>query len=420
MKLANKFASDLTDKDKNKARQAAKYIIDNKDMEAWRCFVENSDNIFPFIKQNIASYFSDVIDENNYQNLFELFKIHSLDWDECFVQILLRFSYSNKELNDKMFELLKIGSEDEKAYAAKFFSFITNNATAYYLFDAYSGNYEPLKYNCAKALGDMGDNYSYEYYMNKLEAEDDWEKTDAAQFLQWYGNKKAFIPILKAMSKSSMPEHIAGAAAMLEAPNKYYADDDKCVREFALDCYQHLITSLAEIWPLSTIIDFKIYESIGALIDIINAHPEKDLISRYAVLLLKTKYLFQMFYENDIYKFNETQETLKELEEIFGYLSSLDNAFWQICEDAIAVELIQEENSRVCFALELISDLNLENYIDTIKNILKGQNSEKVIYQAVMTLASVGEFYGVDKEFVLSQIKDENLKPLIDSTIPEL
>ena len=75
MKLENKYASDLLSKDKNIAISAAKHIIDTADMEAWQCFVENSDNIFDFIKQNIAKHFSQVIDENNYKNLFELFPL---------------------------------------------------------------------------------------------------------------------------------------------------------------------------------------------------------------------------------------------------------------------------------------------------------------------------------------------------------
>ena len=47
----------VTSKDKSVALNAAKHIIDTADMEAWQCFVENSDNIFDFIKQNLRYYF---------------------------------------------------------------------------------------------------------------------------------------------------------------------------------------------------------------------------------------------------------------------------------------------------------------------------------------------------------------------------
>ena len=46
-----------------------------------------------------------------------------------------------------MIDLLQNGSEDEKAYAAKYFSFVPNAKVTGFLFDAYSINYEPLKYN---------------------------------------------------------------------------------------------------------------------------------------------------------------------------------------------------------------------------------------------------------------------------------
>ena len=50
MKLNNKNASDLLQKDKTKSNNAAKNIINNKDIDAWKCLIDNSEYIFDFIK----------------------------------------------------------------------------------------------------------------------------------------------------------------------------------------------------------------------------------------------------------------------------------------------------------------------------------------------------------------------------------
>lgn len=415
MKLENKYATDLTSKDKTIALEAAKHIINTPDLEAWKCFVENSDNIFDFIKQNIAKYFSQVIDENNYKNLFELFKIHSFDWDECFIQILLRFSYSNDELTNKMLELLEKGTEDEKAYAAKYFSFIPHERANYYLFDAYSINYEPLKYNAAKALGDAGDFYSYNYYTNKLAAVDDWEKINAAQFLQWYGNKKAYPALINAMKESAMPEHIAGSIAMLENINKFFGVDDKNVRDASLDCYQYLIDSLAEIWPLSTVIDFGIYDCVETLISLVNENSDKQITPRYAVLLLKTKYQLETFFNNDEYKFNEDKNTLSAIENVLELLNEGSNDFWKNCEDLLSSELSQENQDRIVYVLGVIADLNLNANVPKIKEMLSADYSQEVIYKLAITLATFANFDGVDKNSIIEKIEDVNLKAVVES-----
>ena len=413
MKLHNKIATDLTSKDRSVAMAAAQHIIDTSDLAAWTCFVESSDNIYDFIKQNIGKYFSEVIDENNYKNLFNLFKIHSFDWDECFIQILLRFSYSNEELTEKMLDLLQNGSEDEKAYAAKYFSFIPNEKANYYLFEAYSINYEPLKYNSAKALGDAGDMYSYDYYLNKLSAEDDWEKIDAAQFLQWYGNKKAFEPLLNAMKNSAMPEHIAGDIAMLVGISEYFNSANTVYRELTLDCYQHLIDSLAEIWPLSTILDFQICDCVEELITLINAPETNSMKSRFAALLLKTKYQFEIFYNNDEYKFNEDKKTIQAIENILELLQEGGDTFWNKCTDMLGQELDSNNDNRIIFALETIELLNINHYNQKIKEMLNVEYSESVIYKLALTLANLKDISGIDKESILNKIQDFNLKMVV-------
>ncbi|MCR4880336.1 MAG: hypothetical protein K6A44_00060 [bacterium] len=409
MKLENKYATDLTSKDRNVALAAAKHIIDTSDMDAWRCFVEHSDNIFDFIKQNIGKYFSEVINEDNYKNLYKLFKIHSFDWDECFIQILLRFSYANEELHNKMLDLIEHGSEDEKAYAAKYFSFIPDGKANTFLFDSYKTNYEPLKYNAAKALGDACDMYSYNYFQNGLASEDDWEKIDAAQFLQWYGNKKAYAKMLEAMENSTMPEHIAGYIAMLDNISHHFTTDDEVERNLSLCCYQYIIESLAEIWPLSTIIDFELYDCVETIIHLINDNKDNDLVSRLCVLILKTKYQFEMF-NSDEYKYEEDKHTLEAMDGILELLGEATNDFWRKCTAALENEISQYDEKRVILALTVISDFKLSAYIPKIKEMLNKNYPERIIYEVILTLGNFRDFNGVNKQEALNKISDYNLK----------
>ena len=418
MKLENKYATDLTSKDRNAAIAAAKHIIDTADMDAWRCFVEHSDNIFDFIKQNIGKYFAEVTTEDNYTNLYKLFKIHSFDWDECFIQILLRFSYANEKLHEKMLDFIENGSEDEKAYAAKYFSFIPDSKANTFLINAYKTNYEPLKYNAAKALGDACDMYSYNYYINSLASEDDWEKIDAAQFLQWYGNKKAFSVMLSAMENSAMPEHIAGSVAMLDNISKFFNIEDDIIRKQALDCYRHIIDSLAEVWPLSTIIDFEIYDCVEKLIQLINENSNGEHASRFAVLLLKTKYQFETF-NSDEYKYDEDKNTIEALEGILELLSEGSDEFWRKCTDGLKIELEQNDGKRIIQALGVISSNGLSAYIPKLKEMLKKDYPEDVIYELILTLSSFNDFYGVDKNEVLNKLFDYNLKASAEKIIVE-
>ena len=409
MKLENKYATDLTSKDRNIAVSAAKHIIENADMDAWRCFVEHSDNIFDFIKQNIGKYFSEVINDNNYQNLYKLFKIHSFDWDECFIQILLRFSYANEELHNKMLDLIENGTEDEKAYAAKYFSFIPDPKANAFLFDAYKTNYEPLKYNAAKALGDACDQYSYNYFMNGLSSEDDWEKIDAAEFLQWYGNKKALTDMLEAMEKSTMPEHIAGSIAMLDNISHHFTADDEDEKHLSINCYQYIIESLAEVWPLSTIIDFEIYDCVETIIRLIQEHKDNNMVSRLCALILKTRYQFETF-NSDEYKYGEDKRTIEAMDGIIELLNEATDDFWRKCTSALDFELSQYNEKRLSLALSVVSDFELSAYIPKIKSMLESEHSETVLCEIIEVLSKFKDLYGVNKEEVLNKITDYNLR----------
>lgn len=417
MKLENEYASALLDKDKEKSKEAALHILNNGDLKAWSCLVENSEHIFDFIKQKIANIFSDIVDENNYLNLFNLFKTHSPEWDEVLIQILIRFSYTDKDLTSKMIELLENGSEDEKAYAAKYFSYIHEKNAAYHLLKAYQSDYEPLKYNAATALGNIGDLYSYESYINKLESDDDWEKVDAAQFLHWYGNKKAFLNILKSMNTCSMSEYIAGEAAMLDDIHKYFDVNEIALKDLALECYENILNGLTEIWPMSVLMDFNLYEILKKLIELVKTSHDEAYLSRYACLLLKTRLVIELFMENENYRYNEDKSVINELEEIYGLLVGEDENFWNRQKELLLAEITVKNEKRNLFAIAVAGDFKLDTAKHLLIDIINNNKSKEIIvFQALQAINSLGYIDNIaNKDIVLANILDPNLKALAES-----
>lgn len=415
MNLSNELTSQLLNKDKNISKAAASSILNNIDINAWQCLIDNSEYIFDFIKQKIANNLLDSINDNNYQNLFELFKIHSPDWDEPLIQGIIRFSYTDKNLSSKMLELLEKGTEDEKAYAAKYFCYIRDNNAAFSLFESLKTNYEPLKHNSASALGALGDTYSYDYFINKLQSDDEWEKIDAAQFLSWYGNKNAFEKILQAMSDSTMSEYLAGEAALLDDVHKYFDSEKAELKELALECYENLINGLVEIWPLAGILEFKTYESIQKLLFLLKESKEKSMIPRYYSLLLKTKQMTELFINNEQYRFNEDKLVLQELEEIYNILNSEEDAFWGEQQDLLIKEAIEPNDKRKTFAISLIGELKIEDAAEKLKEeLVNSEQTESIKYQLLDTLKKLNKIKEINnQEDVISSFNDENLKAAV-------
>ena len=410
MKFSNKYITDLTSKDRNIASRAAKHIIDTKDLSAWKCLVENSENIFSFIKQNISDNFDKAINHDNYKNIFEFLKIYSFDFDECLIDKLIQFSDKN-ELLQKMTDLIENGSDDEKSYAAKYFTILPNENINKYLFEAYENEDEALKYNVAKALSAAKDTVSYNYYLERLSDEDDWVKLDAAQFLQYYDNKDAFEPLLNALSQSTMPEHLAGYAGMLNNISNYFNSDNENIKKLSLDCYQHIIDSLAEVWPLSNILDFNIFDCVEKLITLINSENDN---SRYAILLLKTKSQLETFFNNDEYKFNETKDTLEDMESILEIIDEGGDNFFNKCQNLIKNELFNADSNRVSYAIKVIELLSLKEYINDLKEILSKACSDEIIFELVSALKSFNDFENVDKNSVLAKVSDINIKSVLE------
>jgi hypothetical protein len=416
MNLPNKWASDLLNKDRIKAQKAADHILSTPDIEAWKCLIDNSEYLFGYIKERAGQNLVKAANQNNIENIYSLLQYHSPDWDWCIAECIK--NNSNDELKSKIFDLLTSGTMEEKSYAAKYFSLIKDPEAKEALFLAAQEEYRPLKNNAAEALGKINDQKSYNFFIEKLLSDDDWKRVEAAEFLANYDNKEAVIPILKAMTTSSMAEYIAGEAATLVNIYELLEENEE-TQLLALEAMDNIISGLAEVWGIAVILDFKLYDSIDKLIKKAQDNNSSSISGKYAQILLKAKSKITLLIENSQYTFDEEKVILSELEEIYHLLSCENEDFWNQQMQNINKELKVNDIKRKLAAITVINELELKDSLQHLIELLSCNNeSEMVTCEAVLTIKKMGSINKIDDvKHLLSRITDPNLLAIIQNAI---
>lgn len=414
MKLNNKNASDLLQKDKIKSNNAAKNIINNKDLDAWKCLVENSEYIFDFIKDAACEKLLNACTKDNINNLFDFMQYYDMGFDDFIAAAFEKFQ--NEEINKKFLSLLKDASESEKCYAAKYFCYVQNQNAQKLLFENSKSTNDALSQNCALALASMKDMEAFEFYKNQLKSDDDWQKVQAVQFLSFYQDKNILPDMFRAMKNSSMKEHMAGEIALSTDISEYFNSPDSELKELSLECFDYIISSLSEIWPLSTIIDFKISKCLNIIFDL-SKKQNDPFKGKYSEILLKSRSMFNLFNEFDEYKFDEDKKTLQELTKICSFLNSLSNDFWEAQIDDLLDELTSENKARKSSAINLISYLELNIASQYLLEVLDSEENEQMICEIVMALSKLNCIPQIkNKKEITEKIKhNENIKAIVES-----
>lgn len=367
----------------------AKHLVNDCDTELFKELVESDSFLFDFVKQNVAQRIDAQVNENNYQNLIEFLKFYSPSYEDVIVSALVK--YANEDLTDLMLEKFENGTDDEKTYIAKYFAKIQDPLAYEFLKkNSYSEN-EFLAQNCATTLGQWHDEASYNFAIEKLKDEDDFEKLSAVKFLVAYGDKKAVPMIIDAMKDSAMSENIAGEIPYLEdifsLMNENFQD--------ALLMLNYIINALGEILPLAVVLDFELFEVFEQLIN-------KSEDSKVAVVLINAREKFETLTENDEYIFDEDKETKNEIFDIKKLLESLNK---KELEKLLNEEL--EENSPFVFtALDFSTD------VLAIRELLKS-NNQTVILKTVEVLKKLGYLDENTKTIALLKVTDINIKSII-------
>lgn len=401
--MNNEYVKKLTGKNPKDFEFAAAHIINTSDVESFAALVEQSDYLFDFIKNNVVKRLSAVVSVINYKNLLSFLKVYSNDYEDFIISNLVKFA--DEELTDKMLELLESGTDDEKAYSAKYFAKI-NDTLAIDLLRKHSySNFDPLALNCAEALSAMGDDFSYNIAVEKLKSDDEFEKLSAVRFLITYKNIDAVDMILKTMKKSSMPENIASEIPYLKS---FLELLDSHRYEAALAINQ-IINGLGEIVLLSQLFDFQLFEVLDKLINL--QTNSKD--SKIALVLVNAKLKFEQLTENDEYIFDEEKNIKEEVYEIKKLLNSQSDFFWDKQTSLLQGEL-NEDSDFIFSALELIQDCNLVRSFDRLKTLLDSSN-QTIILKTVEVIKSLNKIDEIDQNKVLEKISDENIKAIIQS-----
>jgi len=417
MKLPNTRAAKLLGKDRSASQQAAQQIINEPDVDAWQCLIEHSDFIFDYIKDKAGKTLINQVNKDNVNNLFSFLKCHASGWDEHIAGAFAKFI--DDEIKDGLLELLQNGMDEEKTYAAKFFSIVTDEAAVEALFKATFCEYQPLKVNSARALGILHDKKSYESYLDKLNSGDDWEKVDAAQFLAAYGDKDALIHILRSMSNSGMAEYLAGEAALLDDICNYFDADDAEYKALSLECFDNILSGLAEIWTLSVLFDFKIYNCIEKLLHLAKESDDNEYTGKYSQLLIKASLKFRMFIEDEEYRFDMDNNVINELKEVNNLLTNEDQEFWDFQAENLIGELHAGSEKRKLAAISLVGEINLKSAFEELNNLItSGSNSDLIISETLQTMKKLGIIDRLtDKEGVIAAIKDENIAAIAKSIL---
>ena len=400
------LVKDLTAKDEQKAFHAAQEIINNADVEAFQLLAQKSDFLFDFVKNNVNKRLLKAVNENNYRNLFKFLNVYSPDFEDTIVSSFAK--YANEDLTDEILELFEKGTDNEKAYCAKYFSYIPDTIAADILTNyAFSDN-EAISFNSAKALGAMKIKEAYDKAIELLNSDDEFTVLKAVKFLIAYEDKSAVKALLKAMEKSSMSENIAGEIPYLQSLLELLEDDITS----ALTCIDNILSGLGEILPLNQIFYFEMFDVLSYLISY-NAQNKNPQAS---VVLLKALSKFEMLNENDEYTFDEDKNTKQEISEIYDILKKQQEYFWN-AQKKLAVLEISEDNTsdgRIISALRVISEYNLTTAEENIKTLLNSQN-EILICEAVSALKQINKLDNINKESILSKVTDENKKAIINS-----
>ncbi len=376
----------ITGKNPQDFEPVAYSLINQPDVKLFEELVLHEDFLFDFVKQNVANRLSKVCNKKNYLNLLKLMNFYSPSYEDFIVSTLVK--YADDDLTDTMLELLENGSENEKTYCAKFFSYVQDPLSIDNLrANAYSENVY-LSSNCASTLASMKDDISYNEAVKKLGSSDDFEVLEGVRFLVSYGEKEAFEKIYSVIKTSAFAENIAAELVYLVPVSQILQENFNS----GLYILNLIINGLGEISSLSQIFDFQLYEVLEKLLN-----NEKA-----ATILLNAYEKFNILTENDEYLYDESKETKQEVFEIKKLLSSLniDNL------RKISDNELNQDSQFVFTALEYTTNS------EKVRSLLNSKN-QTLILKAIEILKRLNTITDGDKTIALNNTTNENIKSII-------
>lgn len=366
-----------------------RHLINDCDVELFKELTEKDDYLFDFVKQNVAERISNEVSSANFRNLVEFLKYYSPFYEDAIVSNLVK--YADEDLTDIMLEKFENGTDDEKAYCAKFFGYVQDSLAHGFLVANSNSDFEYLQRNCAISLAQRGDKTSYQKALSELQSADEFEKLSAVKFLTAYGDKDAAESIINAMKTSAMAENIAGEIPYLKSI-KEILDENELDGLLVLN---YIVNGLGEILPLGTVFDYELFDIFEKLVNDYNNGSA-------AVVLLNAKEKFETLTENDEYLFDEDKDVKNEVYDIKKLLNNADKK-----ELLKFVNSELKENSPFVFtALDFAFD------VIAVRELLKSDN-QTLILKTAEVLKKLGYLDETAKTVALGKVTDLNIKSII-------
>jgi len=380
----------ITGKNPKDFEPVAYSLINTPDVGLFKELVDKDDYLYDFIKQNVAKRLENACSKDNYRNLLQLLKYYSPYYEEFIISVLVK--YANEDLTDTMLDLLQNGTDEEKTYCAKYFSFIKDPLAIEYLNENVYSENPYLSSNSISALSSFGEREIYNEAVAKLKSADGFEQLSGAKFLVSYGDKSACNDIIDAVKISSFAEHIASELPYLVSL-KEILKFNKINGLFILNL---IINGLGEVSALSQVFDFELYEIFEGIIN------DDVMTSEIAVVLLNAADKFETLTENDEYLFDENKDTKQEIFDIKKLFSGLSkNELIRIADN----ELRQD-------SLFVFNALEFTQNIQKVKDLLNSDN-QTLVLKSVEILKKHNVLSDNDKNIALTKVTNENIKNII-------
>lgn len=380
----------LTGKNPSEYEMAAEQLVNNSDVNLFSKLVKQDDFLFDFIKDNVAKRIQNACNKTNYLNLLNFLEFYSASYDTMIARVL--YSFSGDELLPEMKEYYLNGTDAQKAYAVKYFSFVTPERLVEILpllRQTALSSYEPLATNSIEVLSILKDEQSKLDALEKLKSEDEFEQFAGIKFLVTYQAKDAIIQIVEVMKKSSLSENIALEILYL-MPLEELLERDFDTTMLVL-C--NIINGIPEIVSPTIVCDINLYELIENL----------PLTSTSSVFLRLAKEKFAELCSNDEYLFDCDKNTKDEVNAIFKLLDKFNNNKLE----SLFYDELYEESDFVFFALDFVNEIDeLDELIDS--------NNETLILKVLTLLKEKNALNQDLKNKAMFKISNVDIKNIIE------
>lgn len=382
----------LTGKNPAEYENVAKCLVDNSDVILFAKLVKQDDFLFDFVKNNVAKRIRFACNKDNYLNLMNFLKYYSPSYDTMIASVL--YEYGSLELLPAMKEVFLNGSDGEKAYAAKYFSFVPKE----YLGDLIPllrttaiSDFDPLSANSIEVLAKVGDEISKNDAISRLNSEDEFERYNAVKFLVAYQDKDVLPKILEVMKKSTLSENIASEIPFLVPLEELIKTEDGIL----VLC--NIINAIPEIISPAAVIDYELYTIFEGLI-------KSELSGASALLLRLAKDKFAELCANEEYLFDCDKNTKDEVNAINNLLSNInDNKLKNML-----YEELYDGSDFVLFAVDYADEIEeLEALLDT--------ENKTLLLKVLSLLKSKQALKDSHKKFALEMLSEGELKEIVEA-----